>query len=252
MSEKIKKGILVIVDGIDGSGKGTIVRALAQWAEAKNLKVLDLKDYWKTKHTFPEPEEIKKFDCIVSAEPTFSMVGQAIREEIIRDNRRHYSAFTTAEAFALDREILYRRIIIPALEQGKYIFQERGITTSLIYQPVQKEPLSLQKILNLSGNKLAIKYRPDLLIITQVEPETALKRLAERDKKDDTIFEKLPFLKKLNVRFSAPWFCKIFKKHGTKVVYLKTNKTVYDTMEGAVDIWEKFLVSYKNKVKNAK
>jgi len=248
----MRKGILTIVDGIDGSGKGTIVKALADWAKAKKLKVLDLKEYWKAKHTFPEPEEIKKFDCIVSAEPTFSMVGQAIREEIIKDNGRHYSAFTTAESFALDREILYRRIIIPALLQGKYIFQERGVTTSLIYQPIQKEPLSLQKILNLSGNKLAIKYQPDLLIITQVEPETAVKRLAERDKKDGTIFEKLPFLKKSNKRFSAPWFCKIFETHGTKVVYLKTNKTVYDTIEEAIDIWEKYLISHNNKVRSAK
>lgn len=235
------KGLLVIIDGIDGSGKGTIVKALADWAKAKNLKVLDLKDYWKVKHAFPEPEEIADYDCLVSAEPTFSMVGQAIREEIIKDNNRHYSAFTTAEAFALDREILYRRIIIPAIKQGKYIFQERSVTTSLIYQPIQKEPLSLKKILDLSGNKLALKYRPDLLIITQIEPKTALKRLALRDKKDGTIFEKLPFLEKLNKRFSAPWFKKIFEKRGSKVVYLTTNKTVYDTIEEAVQIWENFL-----------
>jgi thymidylate kinase len=242
MSHKFKKGILVIVDGIDGSGKGTIVKALADWAKAKKMKVLDLKEYWLQKHTFPEPEEIKKYDVIVSAEPTFSMVGQAIREEIIKDNSRHYSAFTTAEAFALDREILYRRIIIPALKQGKYIFQERGITTSLIYQPIQKEPISIKKILNLSGNKLALKYRPDLLVITQVEPKIALKRLAERDKKDGTIFEKLPFLEKLNKRFAALWFKKLFERQGAKVVYLMTNKTIYDTIEEAVQIWENFLL----------
>lgn len=243
----MRKGILIIVDGIDGSGKGTIVKAMADWAKAKGLKVLDLKDYWLKKHTFPEPKEIAKFDCLISAEPTFSMVGQAIREEIIKDNSRHYSAWTTAEAFALDREILYRRIIIPALKQGKYIFQERGITTSLVYQPIQKEPLSIKKILSLSGNKLALKYRPDLLIITSVDPKIALKRLALRNKKDGTIFEKLLFLKKLNKRFSASWFRKLFEKHGSKVVYLMTNKTIYDTIEEAVEILENFLASQKSK-----
>ena len=237
----MKKGILVIVDGIDGSGKGTIVKALADWARAKNLKVLDLKEYWKDKHTFPEPKEIEQFDVIVSAEPTFSMVGQAIREEIVKDNNRHYSAFTTAEAFALDREILYRRIIIPALEQGKYIFQERGVTTSLIYQPIQKEALPLKKILNLSGNQLALKYRPDLLIVTLVEPQEAVKRLAERDKKDGVIFEKLPFLEKLDRRFAASWFQKFFEKRGSKFVYLRTNKTVYDTIEESINLWKNFI-----------
>jgi dTMP kinase len=241
----MEKGILVIADGIDGSGKGTIIKALAQWAEAKKLKVFDLKDYWKTKYTFPEPKEIEHYDVIISAEPTFSMVGQAIREEIVRDNNRHYSAWTTAEAFSLDREILYRRVIIPALEQGKIIFQERGVTTSLIYQPIQKEPLELKKIMRLSGNKLALEYRPDLLIITLVDPKEAVRRLAERDKKDNVIFEKLPFLEKISERFAAPWFRELMESRGSEFVYLKTDKTVYDTIEEAVGIFEKFINKYK-------
>lgn len=245
MEEKNKKGILVMADGIDGSGKGTIVKALADWAAKKQMKVMDLKDYWKTKHNFPEPEEIKEYDVIISAEPTFSMVGQAIREEIVRDNNRHYSAWTTAEAFSLDREILYRRVIIPALEQGKIIFQERGVTTSMIYQPVQKEPLELEKILELSGNRLALEYRPDLLIITLVDPKEAVRRLAERDKKDNVIFEKLPFLEKIAERFAAPWFREIMEKQGSKFVYLKTNKTVYDTIEESVKLWEDFIKEVK-------
>jgi dTMP kinase len=237
----MKKGIFVMVDGIDGSGKAAIIKSLTDWAENKKLKILDLKDYWKTKHTFPQPEEIAQYDCLISAEPTFSMVGQAIREEIIRENNRAYSAQTTSEAFSLDREILYRRIIIPALEQRKIIFQERGVTTSIIYQPIQKEPLELEKILNLSGNKLALEYRPDLIIIALVDPKEAVKRLAERDKKDYSIFEKLPFLEKIAERFAAPWFRELMEKSGSKVVYLKTDKTVYDTINETTAIWENFL-----------
>lgn len=239
-----KKGVLVMVDGIDGSGKGVIVKALADWAESKKMKVLDLKNFWKTKHTFPEPEEISGYDVLISAEPTFSMVGQAIREEIVRENNRHYSAWTTAEAFSLDREIFYRRVIIPALAQGKIIFQERGVTTSLIYQPVQEEPLELEKIINLSGNKLALEYRPDLLIIALVDPKEAVRRLAGRDKKDNTIFEKLPFLEKISGRYAAPWFRELMESRGSEFVYLKTDKTVYDTMKEAVNIWKNYL---KNK-----
>lgn len=230
-----------MVDGIDGSGKAAIIKSLTGWAEAKKLKILDLKDYCKTKRTFPEPEEISKYDCLISAEPTYSMVGQAIREEIIRDNNRSYSAWTTAEAFSLDREILYRRIIIPALEQGKIIFQERGVTTSIIYQPVQKEPLELEKIMELSGNKLALEYRPDLIIIALVNPKEAVRRLKERDKKDNVIFEKLPFLEKISERFAAPWFRKIMESSGSEFVYLKTDKTVYDTINETTAIWENFL-----------
>lgn len=237
----MKKGILVMVDGIDGSGKGVILKAFADWAMAKQMKIFDIRNYWKEKRTFPDPEEFADYDVILSNEPTFSMVGQAIREEIVRENTRHYSAWSTAQAFSLDREILYRRVIIPAIKQGKIIFQERGVTTSMIYQPIQKEPLELEKIMELPGNKLALEHRPDLLIIAQVDPKEAMARLAERDKKDDSIFEKLHFLEKIAERYAAPWFREIMEKSGSKIVYLKTDKTVYDTMKEAVTAWENFL-----------
>jgi len=236
----MKKGILVMVDGIDGSGKGVIVKALADWAKTRQMKIFDLKNYWKEKHTFPEPEEIADYDVIVSNEPTFAMVGQAIREEIVRENNRHYSAWSTAQAFSLDREILYRRIIIPALAQGKIIFQERGVTTSIIYQPIQEEAMELEKIMELPGNKLALEHRPDLLIIAKVDPKEAMVRLAERDKKDNSIFEKLPFLEKIAERYAAPWFQELMEKRGSELVYLKTDKTVYDTIEETVTLWENF------------
>jgi dTMP kinase len=241
----MKKGILVMVDGIDGSGKGVIVKTLADWALTKQMKIFDLKNYWKEKRAFPEPEELSDYDVIISNEPTFAMVGQAIREEIIRENNRHYSAWTTAQAFSLDREILYRRVIIPALEQGKIIFQERGVTTSVIYQPIQEEPLKLEKIMELPGNKLALEYRPDLLIIAQVDQGEAMARLAERDKKDNSIFEKLPFLQKISERYATPWFRELMEVRGSKFVYLKTDKTVYDTIEETLEIWEKFIKTYK-------
>ena len=130
----MKRGIFVVVDGIDGSGKGIVVNSLASWAEDKNLKILDLRKYWKKHNDFPKEKEISNYDCIISAEPTFTPVGRVIREEIIQNNGRSYSAKVTATTLSLDREILYKRIIIPALEQGKYIFQERSVSSSLVYQ----------------------------------------------------------------------------------------------------------------------
>jgi len=127
----------VMVDGPDGSGKGVIVNALKKWAEQKQLKVFDLRDYCMENNRFPEPEEINDFDAIVSGEMSYCWVGRALRKEIVRKNNRNYSITSTAHAFSLDREILYKMVIIPALKQGKYVFQERGVISSIVYQPVQ-------------------------------------------------------------------------------------------------------------------
>lgn len=212
------------MDGIDGSGKGTVVDYFEQYFLNKGKKILDLKDYWQRKHTLPEPEDLKAYDLIISAEPTFSLIGLAIRDEMVRHNKRVYSAQATAQAFALDRFILYQRIIIPALTAGKMVIQERGVTTSLVYQPIQKEPLLLKNILCLEGNQLALKYRPDFLIITLLEPSEAIRRLNKRKKKQDfAIFEREKFLQLAQSRFKSAWFKNMFITRGTKVYYIDTS-----------------------------
>jgi dTMP kinase len=234
------KGFFIMIDGLDGSGKGTVINALKEFLENNNKKVFDLREHWKKYNEIPELEEIEKYDVICSSEPTFSGVGKVIREEIIRSNKRQYSGITTAYAFALDREILYKKLLIPAKKAGKIIIQERGITTSLVYQPVQNEKIVLNDIINLPGNQLAIKNSPDILIIVKVEPETVIERLSKREKKDHAIFENLMFQKKVQARFESDWLKKLFSHYKSKIIYLDTNppSTVEDTKEKIIKIWK--------------
>jgi len=235
------KGFFIIIDGLDGSGKSLIVNGIAEHLKAQGKKVFELKEFWKTSHLLPEPGELNEYDVIISAEPTYSMVGVAIREEIIRNNDRTYSALATATAFSLDRLVLYKRLVIPLLEKGKTIIQDRSVTTSIVYQPIQAEPLSLGKVLGLEGNKLALEHRPDLLIITDVKAEVCAQRLSARDdKKDNAIFENLTFQKKAYKRFKSKWFRKLFEEKGSKVVYLDADKPKQEVVNDAVKLYEEF------------
>ena len=235
------KGKFIIIDGPDGSGKSHIVQGLADYLRTEGKRVFDLKEFWRTSHSLPEPEELYEHDVILSAEPTFSLIGGAIRDELVKDNKRHYPALTTATAFSLDRLILYKRIIIPLLEKGKTVIQDRSVTTSIVYQPIQDEPLELDVVLGLEGNKLALEYRPDLLIITDVKPETCLERLAGRSKKDHAIFENLEFQKKAYERFKSKWFKELFEKKGSKVVYLDASKSKHEVIQNAVGVYKEFI-----------
>jgi thymidylate kinase len=227
-------------DGLDGSGKGTLVNALKEYYEDKNKKVFDLREYWKENNDIPDITQLQEFDIIISSEPTHSMIGKVIREEIISKNARKYSGLSTAHAFALDREILYKKVIIPALRAGKTIIQERGVITSLVYQPVQLERITLRDIIYLPGNMLALKNTPDFLIITTVSPATVMKRLEAREKKDNAIFEERMFQRKIDERYRSEWLRKIFEKQGTKVIYFDTDepKTVEDSSREIIELWE--------------
>ncbi|MFA6587507.1 MAG: hypothetical protein WCT08_00390 [Patescibacteria group bacterium] len=237
----MKKGVFIIVDGLDGSGKGTAVDAYGEWAQKQGLKIFDLREYSKKHHALPEPEELRTYQIILSGEPTYDGIGRAIREEFVKENNREYSAKATAEAFSLDRLVLYTKVILPALEMGKMVIQERGLTTSICYQPIQGN-IALKELLKLEGNQFTLKHRPDLLLIVVCPPKTCIQRLQKRlGKQDQAIFEKLDFLKKADKRFRSPWFADIFRKQGSVVGYLDTNDTVEETKKEAIGYINDFL-----------
>ncbi|MEK7518563.1 MAG: hypothetical protein AAB549_01430, partial [Patescibacteria group bacterium] len=174
-----RKGKFIIVDGIDGSGKGTIVDAYMAWAQAKQLHVFDVRAFAKSNQRLPEPKEWQGSDVLFSAEPTHAGIGHVIREEIVRENARHYSGLETAMAFSLDRHILYQKVILPALARGILVIQERSVSSSIAYQPLQGS-VTLRQLLKLEGNAFTLKHRPDLLLIPVCPVSVCLKRLANR------------------------------------------------------------------------
>ncbi|MEK7644138.1 MAG: hypothetical protein AAB390_02440 [Patescibacteria group bacterium] len=233
--------MFIIIDGIDGSGKSTIINNWTTYLRSQNKKIFILKDYWREFHTHPTFAEIEKYDVVISAEPTNVWTGLAIREELIK-NGNDYPAETIAEAYALDRFMLYRRLIIPYLNLGKIVIQDRGVSTSLCYQPIQSQNLSMDDVAVIEGNALALKHAPDHLVIADVPAEIALARLDERtDKQDTAIFEKLDFLQKARTKFTDENYLSYFKKQGTKIHILDTNEKV-DIMESiAVRLLEEML-----------
>jgi dTMP kinase len=219
------KGRFIIVDGIDGSGKGVVIDAMKRFFE----HTFDLKDYMKEHKMFPKIEEIRQ-DVIISCEPTYLYVGAAIRDELLK-GEHHYSALTTAHAFALDREILYNRFIIPALKAGKTVIQERGIVTSLVYQPVQVEQLSLRDLMEISGNRLAIRNAPDYIVIIRVAPDAVALRAKKRG-----IFDNLFFQRKIEERFESEWLRQVFERFGTKVLYIDGDCTEEELRERSAKV----------------
>ena len=103
-----------MVDGLDGSGKGTVINTLKKHLEEKGKKVFDLREHCKQHTAFPEFKEIKDYDVIVSTEPTYSYIGKAIREEIVKESERKYSEILEFKA-SLEKsleELLNEKVII--------------------------------------------------------------------------------------------------------------------------------------------
>ena len=235
--------MFIIIDGIDGSGKSTIIHNWTAYLHSQNKKIFVLKEYWSKFHTHPTLDDIKDYDVIISAEPTSVWVGSAIREELIKKGNT-YPARTIAEAYALDRFVLYQRLLIPYLNLNKIVIQDRGVTTSLCYQPIQGHDLSIDDVASIEGNALALNHSPDHLVIADVPAEIALNRLSDRtDKQDTAIFEKLDFLQKARAKFTDENYLQYFKKHGTQVHTLDTNQKIDIMKETTVELLKTILLS---------
>ena len=175
-----------MLDGIDGSGKSTIIEIWKNYLAEQGNAIFDLKEYWKKNGSYPDYNELKSYDFIFSGEPTYVGIGQVIREELIKKGS-NYPPLAIAGAYALDRLILYNKIIIPALKNGKCVIQDRGVSTSLCYQPITEPALTVKKLSVLPGNDLALKHRPDHLVLLSIDAKTALKRLEKRVTKQDNV-----------------------------------------------------------------
>jgi len=213
-SKMYSKDHFIIVEGIDGCGKGTIVNALAkELSEKYKLKSYDIRK---------QPRLNFNAELIISAEPSYFETGLKIREflkEIEQYDKKTVDYL--AELFSNDRLFLYQKILLPALEKDHYVIQERSVISSLVYQGYEYAFLK--------GNKFALQH-PATVFILDVDPEIAMNRLNKREKKDQAYFERLDFLKRIRMEYLSETLYNILKKNGFNVYYIKNNADVENSM----------------------
>jgi thymidylate kinase len=249
------KGKFVMIDGLDGVGKGEVIKAIVDY-ERSSREVFDVNEFWGTnleeppKNNYnPHLFDFQGAQLLVTSEPTFAGIGRFIRTEYIKNNGRDYPPRVIAEAYALDRYDLYTSTIIPALAEGIDIVQSRGVITSIVYQMLDSKlrssiALELDEITKMSGNEVALKAEnaPSLLIIPTVNDiDQLFERLAGRDKKDDAIFEKKEFQQQLKSVYESAWLKEMFESLGTEVRYLDAGVSVEHSRSEALRIWKEHL-----------
>ncbi len=150
-----KKGIFLVIEGLDGSGKTTQATLLAE-------------KFHKT------------YNVLLTAEPSRGKIGSFIRESCLYENER---LPTEAEAlmFAADRiEHMYSEVK-PALDEGKLVICDRYIYSSLAYQG--NSGLSLDWIKTINARAL----QPDICIFLDVPPEKVIERLQRKKSVMETL-----------------------------------------------------------------
>jgi dTMP kinase len=163
--------MFVVFEGIDGSGKSTVAKALLERLS-----------------TARPGQKVK-----LEAEPTYQGVGKVLRDILQRQDRQaiqdHRFVEYLALAMAADRQLHYWYQIRPELQRDTWVLCDRFCWSSYAYQGALGVNLNWLATLNA---KVPV---PDLTVLIKLDPEVAVQRI--QNKKSSELFEDVELLKKV-------------------------------------------------------
>ncbi len=143
-----RRGFFIVLEGIDGSGKSTHRRLLAERLREQGYEVVETR------------------------EPSDGPIGRLLRERSEQGFR--FSPSVEALLYAADRLHHVEEVIKPALRAGRIVVSERYLHSSIAYQGAGGVNVDWIRTLN------HYTLEPDLVVFLDIEPETALERLKGR------------------------------------------------------------------------
>ena len=168
----MKKGALIVFEGLDGCGKSTqLKRAAAAMRE-------------------------RGYDIIETREPTDGSFGRKIRAMAQSDER--VPPETELEWFFEDRREHMQAVVRPGIENGKIVFSDRSYFSTVAYQGARG--LDANEILRASEAEFV---RPDLVLLFEIDPAIGLARVAARGGVSEPAFENQAFLEKVAAIFGS-------------------------------------------------
>lgn len=186
------KGRFIIIEGIDGTGKSTLVSLIADALRARGREVLQ------------------------THEPTDLPTGKFILERLGTPGFKA-SPWEWLGMFIADRRMNIDTIVNPALKAGRDIVQDRSMYSTLVYQGAMGVPDD--EVLKRHAGWHPV---PDLLVILDIAPRFGLARTRKRslgahqrwvqqpgqkymftDGDAPQSTEKLHFLQEIRKRYSA-------------------------------------------------
>jgi dTMP kinase len=158
----------ISLDGLDGAGKSTQCRLLADWLRTRG------------------------FDVVQCADPGGTPMGDVLRK-LLLEHRGHMTLPCEALLFMASRAQLVAEVIRPALDSGKAVICDRFLLANVVYQG-HAGGLDPQKLWDL-GLLATGGLEPDVTIVLDLPLEIAQARRKENadrmERRDAAYFAKV-------------------------------------------------------------
>lgn len=147
------RGVFITFEGIDGSGKSTQARRLAEHLRARGQ------------------------DVVLTREPGGSPGAEEIRRLVLEGDPDRWSAETEILLFTAARRDHLEKTILPAINAGKVVICDRFADSTRMYQGISRGDLRgmVDQL-----HALMIGREPDLTLLIDMDPEIGLNRAKGR------------------------------------------------------------------------
>lgn len=152
------KGLFIVMEGPDGSGKTTQINLLKEYLEESG------------------------YECLITREPGGTVIGEKVRQLILNPEHKEMSPVTEMLLYAASRAQLVHEVIGPALEDGKIVISDRFVDSSIVYQGIARN-LGISTVSAVNAPGIGI-YRPDGIFFIDLSEAEGLRRKKEQKKLD--------------------------------------------------------------------
>ena len=141
----------ITFEGIDGCGKSTQARLLLEYMNKSGV------------------------ETILVREPGGTNISESIREILLHSSSGQMGDRTESLLMTASRAQLTQEVIIPNMEQGKFVIADRYSDSTLAYQGGGRN-LDIEWLIELN-NYATFTLLPDITFFVDIRSEEALKRL---------------------------------------------------------------------------
>ena len=152
------KGLFIVMEGPDGSGKTTQINLLKEYLEEAG------------------------YECLITREPGGTVIGEELRQLILNPEHKEMSPVTEMLLYAASRAQLVHEVIGPALEEGKIVISDRFVDSSIVYQGIARN-LGISTVSAVNAPGIGI-YRPDGIFFIDLSEAEGLRRKKEQKNLD--------------------------------------------------------------------
>ena len=146
--------MFITLEGIEGSGKTTQIRHIAEYIKSKGQ------------------------DCVITREPGGTDIGKKIRTILLDSNSKGLDPSAELLLYVADRIQHVNEVIHPALSLGKIVLCDRYFDATVAYQGFARG-IDMD-LITMLHKKVVENLRPDITILLDLPAETGLKRAWEQ------------------------------------------------------------------------